>query len=179
MGSNPTGGAMSTSCATCGIKWVRNIGVGYSAIVQGPYRKNEYAMAFDFDFTTHKEKPVIKFWNDGEWEQMTFEQKRFWLPFVEDLTYEEAMPLHMAWAHDAKQNGEQLVVYYADGGCVCGGIDTPWIGTVRLGAFRGKFLDFIEPQYDDQTMGWMEIAQQWVADPKTKYTNPSRDWMKE
>lgn len=163
---------MSTFCNICGIKWIRNISLNSTwDLIQSPWHRDCYALAFDFDLKKDELGSDIKYWYGNEWKKVSYEYPRFWLPF-KYYSYEEAMVEYISWTHEAKKEKEQLLVYYADDGCVSGDEKGPWFGDIRMGAFRGEFLDFIEPYKDDDTMRWMKLAQQWTINPKTKYMHP-------
>jgi len=130
-----------------------------------------YALPYDWGEEMASGRPKVFFWIVDNWYEVPTAWRRFWMPFTEPLPYEEALALYTLWVEAAKKDNDQLVVLFSDQGCIRGGDDQPWLGLVQLAAFRGEVLDFIE-QDKDEDMGWLARTYRWMAEPKTKFTDP-------
>jgi rRNA maturation protein Nop10 len=157
---------MGIACPTCGRKAVRHI-------------RNPVTLGNAISFENHEKIPFhlgippegMVWWDKGDWYTLKDDcpdRVRFWLPLTDDLSYEEAMALYTLWVDECKKHGDQLVVVYVDLGRIKGAEKDPWYGSVLLGAFRGRDLDWIEPETDDD-MRWLRWAYLWAADPKTRW----------
>lgn len=125
-----------------------------------------YALAYNFA----SPKVDTFFWIVDNWYQVP-DVKRLWVPFTEPITYEEGLALYTLWVNETQKDNDQLIVLFADEGCIRGKHDEPWIGQVRLAGFRGESLDYIE-RNKDEDMDWLARTYRWIADPKTKVTDP-------
>lgn len=142
------------TCPECGTRWVRHI--------KHPVTLRD-AIAFDGPFP-------------DEWDWFYFDKDDWWRPEaanyvwlpIKEQTYEEGVVQYTQWVAECRKTKDQLLVVFVDLGLVRGGGDTPWIGSVMLGAFRGKFLDNIEADTDDD-MTWLKIAYKFAAEPKAKW----------
>lgn len=137
--------------------------------MRGPTHDGALAIPWDWEGELPEE---VRFWDGEKWAPVVPLGKRFWLPFVTESTYEEALAIYTLWVEEAKKAGDQLVLMALDSGCVRGRHEDPWIGIVHLTGFRGKFLDFLEPDKDVEWQ-WLKAASLWLADPKTRITFPS------
>lgn len=159
---------MSKPCPDCGRQAVRHVRVSLTALYDpqrvGGQDRSSYSLPYDWD-----DDSDVFFWVADNWYRVP-SVKRFWVPFTEPLSYEEAMALYTLWVEAAK--GEQIVVLFSDHGCIRGSDDQPWTGLVQLAAFRGAELDFIEQDTEDDEMEWLARTFRWMAEPRTKFTDP-------
>lgn len=146
---------MGSSCSVCGAAIIRHL-------------RNSITLRDHIGF----EGPLPEdwsFWDKGGWKSMApYRQERFWLPLTDDLLHEEGMALYTQWTHEIRAAKEQLVVVFIDIGLCKGRDEEPWLGSVCLGAFRGRGLGILEPEKDDEML-WLKRAYLCAADPKAKF----------
>lgn len=143
---------MGITCPCCGTKTVRHI--------KQPITLRD-GVAFDGPFP---DEWKWAYWDKDEWWTLDKPTKRVILP-IKEMTYEEGVAQYTYWVNECRKAKEQLLVLFVDLGLVRGGENTPWIGSVLLGAFRGVFLDDIEHDVDDDML-WIKFAYRFAAEPK-------------